>query len=69
MERYKIEFAAVVLSDYAVLAIGAFCLPVFEIWLAFHLAGAAVMIHLAHTSVECSGFDENIAVGQAEDRL
>lgn len=63
MERYKIEFAAVVLSDLAVLAIGAFCLSVFEIWLAFHLAGAAAMIYLAHTSVECGASDENIAVG------
>lgn len=63
MERYKIEFAAVVLSDLAVLAIGAFCLSAFKIWLAFHLACAAVMIHLAHTSVECSASNENIAVG------
>lgn len=63
MRRYEIEFAAVVLIDLAVFAIGAFCLPVFEIWLADHLAGAAVMIHLAHTSVEYSASDENIAVG------
>lgn len=63
MKRYEVEFAAVVLSDLAVLAIGGFFPPVFKIWLAFHLAGEAVMIHLAHTSVECSGFDENIAVG------
>lgn len=63
MERYKIEFSAVLLSDLAVLAIGTFCLSVFKIWLAFHLAGAAVMIHLAHTSVEYSASDENIAVG------
>lgn len=63
MERYKIEFAAVVLSDLAVLAIGAFCLSVFEIWLGLHLAGAAAMIYLAHTSAECGASDENIAVG------
>lgn len=61
MKRYKIEFSAVLLSDLAVLAIGTFCLSVFEIWLAFHLAGAAVMIHLAHTSVEYSASDANVA--------
>lgn len=63
MERYEVKFAAVVLSDLAVLAIGTFCLSVFKIWLAFHLAEVAVMIYLAHTSVECSASDENIAVG------
>lgn len=63
MRRYEIEFAAVVLIDLAVLAIGAFCLPVFEIWLADHLIGTAVMLRLAHTSVEYSASDENIAVG------
>lgn len=63
MRRYGIEFAAVVLIDLAVLAIGAFCLPACEIWLAGHLTGAAVMIRLAHTSVEYSAFDANIAAG------
>ena len=63
MRRYEIEFAAVVLIDLAVLAIGAFCLPVFEIWLADHLIGTTVMLRLAHTSVEYSASDENIAVG------
>lgn len=63
MRRYEIEFVAVVLIDLAVLAIGAFCLPAFEIWLADHLIGTAVMLRLAHTSVEYSASDENIAVG------
>lgn len=50
MRRYEVEFSAVILSDLAVLAIGAFCLPVFKIWLAGHLTGAVAMIRLAHTS-------------------
>ena len=63
MRRYEIEFAAVVLSDLAVLAIGTFCLSVFKIWLADHLIGTVVMLRLSHTSVEYSASDENIAVG------
>lgn len=63
MRRYEIEFAAVVLIDLAVLAIGAFCLPVCKIWLAGHLTGAVAIIRLAHTSVEYSVADANIATG------